>query len=149
MNSMALIHEKYRAVAATLSEGLRRELQEAIRLQRCEHDHDFSALATTIIEDLETLTEKYKSLLQSLYAAPTISETEVNAAIQVLLKQLPANYPPATFKSTTTGYWLEIDHTIIFRDASGEDAIKHTQNYVNAREGHPDLPIGVIYGIYD
>lgn len=42
-----------------------------------------------------------------------------------------------------------IDRTIIFQRASGEDAIKHTQNYVDARKRTPGLPVGVIYGIYD
>lgn len=81
--------------------------------------------------------------------APVMSEAEVNETIQSLLKQLPAGYPPAQFSKTATGYRLQIEHTTIFRDASGLDAIKHTKNYVEARDGHPDLPVGVIYGIYD
>jgi hypothetical protein len=77
------------------------------------------------------------------------SEVESIGTIQALLKQLPTSYPPTKFEETPTGYALSIDHTVIFRDASAEDALKHTRNYVEAREGHPDLPVGVIYGIYD
>jgi hypothetical protein len=136
-------------IAAIVKEDARRGVMEAARLERCEHDHDFDALLRSIIDDCAILAEKYKGLLQSLYAAPPMSEDEVNAAIHALLEQLPAGYPPATFQKTTTGYWLTIDRTIIFRDASGEDAIKHTTHYVEARKDSPTLPVGVIYGIYD
>ena len=78
-----------------------------------------------------------------------MNEAEVNATIEDLLKKLPAGYPPAQFSKQATGYRLMIEHTMIFQGASGEDAIKHTKNYVEARDGHPNLPVGVIYGIYD
>jgi hypothetical protein len=146
---MASITKKHREIAATISDDLRREALEATRLQRCEHDHDFSALVTDIIKDLEVMAARYKDLLQSLYAVPTISEEGVNAAIHGLLKELPADYPPATFRKDAEGYWLEIDRTIIFREATGEEAIQHTANYVEARKNSPTLPVGVIYGIYD
>jgi hypothetical protein len=73
----------------------------------------------------------------------------VEETVRNLLTQLPKSYPPYIFSRNERGYWLEIERTIIFRGASSADAIKHTKNYVEAREGHPDLPIGVIYGIYD
>ena len=78
-----------------------------------------------------------------------LSETEVKEAIHALLEQLPKSYPPFIFSRNEKGYWLEIERTIIFRGASGEDAIKHTTHYVQARKDSPSLPIGVIYGIYD
>lgn len=77
------------------------------------------------------------------------SEEEVNKTIKALLEQLPASYPPYIFSKSDRGYWLEIERTIIFRRASAEEAIKHTKNYVEARKASPNLPIGVIYGIYD
>jgi hypothetical protein len=143
------INKKHRELAATIDDDLRKEVREAVRLQRCEQDHDFNALVKSIIGDLEVMATKYKSLLESLYAAPTISDEEVNATIQALLKQLPAGYPPASFTKTAEGYMLQIDHTIIYREASGEEAIKHTTHYVEARKDSPTLPVGVIYGIYD
>ena len=76
-------------------------------------------------------------------------ESEVTETIHTLLKNLPAGYPPAKFSKTATGYMLRIGSTMIYQGVSDEDAIKHTKNYVEAREGHPNLPIGVIYGIYD
>jgi hypothetical protein len=78
-----------------------------------------------------------------------VAEREAVKTVHDLLKKLPAKYPPAQFEKTVSGYMLQIDRTIIFQKASAEDAIKHTTNYVEAREGHPDLPIGVIYGLYD
>ncbi len=70
--------------------------------------------------------------------------------IHTLLEKLPTGYPTANFDGDdVNGYTLEIGSTIIFRGASSEDAIKHTKNYVEARDGHPGLPVGVIYGIYD
>src|SRR5260221_3233231 len=62
--------ERGQVVAATIIEDLRRESLDAQRLERAEHDHDFSALVTTIIEDLETLVAKYKGLLQALDGGP-------------------------------------------------------------------------------
>jgi hypothetical protein len=88
--------------------------------------------------------ENFRSI-QSAWAA----EREAVKTVHGLLKKLPANYPPAQFEKTAYGYMLQIDRTIIFQKASAEDAVKHTTNYVEAREGHPDLPIGVIYGLYD
>lgn len=128
-------------------DALRREQMEAKRLERIEHDHDFTPLVRSIIDDLTSLADRFNTMLQEV--APPLSETEVTETVTVLLGDLPSHYPPATFTKTATGYWLDIDHTIIFRDASGEDAIKHTQNYVDARRDSPNLPIGVIYGIYD
>lgn len=73
----------------------------------------------------------------------------VGATIQDLLAKLPADYPQATFSYEPPSYKLMIGNTMIFQGASSSDAIKHTRNYVQEREGHPDLPVGVIYGIYD
>lgn len=78
-----------------------------------------------------------------------IREAEVTATINTLLEKLPEGYPPAQFSKGTTGYMLMIEHTIIFQGATAEEAIRHTTNYIEAREGHPNLPVGVIYGIYD
>lgn len=75
--------------------------------------------------------------------------TETTKTLEALLQKLPANYPPAQLTYSIDGYMLMIDHTIIYQNASPEEAVKHTTNYVQAREGHPDLPVGVIYGIYD
>lgn len=146
---MASITKKRREMAATIRDDLRREALEAVRLERIEHDQDFDAQVHSIIADLERLSEKYKNLLQSLYAAPVISEAEVNEAIHALLAQLPANYPPATFSKDDAGYQLQIDHTIIFQGADAEEAIQETTDYVQARKNSPTLPVGVIHGIYD
>lgn len=143
------ISKKHREIATTIFDDLRREALEATRLQHCEHDHDFNALVADIIQDVGVMAERYKTLLQSLYAVPPISEDEVHAAIHVLLEQLPAGYPPASFTKTAEGYMLHIDQTIIYRDATAEEAIKHTNQYVQARKNSPNLPVGVIYGLYD
>jgi len=74
---------------------------------------------------------------------------DITETIRILLEKLPEHYPRANFSRTTEGYQLGIASTIIFRAASASDAIKHTRNYVEARQKHPDLPVGVIYGIYD
>ena len=74
---------------------------------------------------------------------------EVKQAIQPLLQRLPKNYPAALIDRDVLGYSLKIGHTLIFKETTGRDAIKHTTNYVEAREKSPTLPIGVIYGIYD
>ena len=96
----------------------------------------------------ERQTEIYDMVLQR-QKSKNMGETEVHEAIAALLKRLPAGYPEGTFTKGTKGYQLEIDNTIIFRDAIPEDAITHTKNYVEARERIPGLPVGVIYGIYD
>ena len=57
-------------VAAIVKDDLRREALEGGRLQYCEHGHDFNSVIKSIIEDLEELAEKYKSLLQMLYPEP-------------------------------------------------------------------------------
>ena len=57
-------------IAAIIIEDLRRGPLEAQGLQRCEHEHDFHALVSDIIDDLEILAAKYRGLLQALYAAP-------------------------------------------------------------------------------
>jgi hypothetical protein len=77
------------------------------------------------------------------------AEREVVETINAILRRLPAGYPTGTLTKGPAGYQLTVDHTTIFRDASAEDAIKHTTNYIEAREKHPDLPVGVIYGLYD
>lgn len=73
----------------------------------------------------------------------------VEEAVRTLLEKLPKSYPPYIFSRNGKGYWLETERTIIFRGASSAEAIKHTKNYVEARKSHPNLPVGVIYGIYD
>lgn len=77
------------------------------------------------------------------------AQQQVDETLHTLLEQLPVEYPPATLSRDAKGYRLEIDRIIIFQGASGEDAIRHTKHYVEARAGHPDLPVGVIYGVYD
>jgi hypothetical protein len=57
-------------IAATIIEDMRRGYLEVQGLQRCEHDHDFDALVSDIIDDLEILAAKYRGLLQALYEAP-------------------------------------------------------------------------------
>ncbi len=57
-------------IAAIIIEDLRRGLLEAQGLQYCEHDHDFHALVSDIIDDLEILATKYRGLLQTLYEVP-------------------------------------------------------------------------------
>jgi hypothetical protein len=78
-----------------------------------------------------------------------VTVVEATPQLQDLLKRLPANYPPAKLTEVDGKFTLTIDSTAIFRDASSEDAIKHTTNYVEAREQNPNLPVGVIYGRYD
>lgn len=78
-----------------------------------------------------------------------IEPVEVENTIAALLKELPPNYPEAKFTKEPDGYQLMIGYTMIFRAASGSDAIKHLKNYVEVRKDSPTLPIGVIYGIYD
>jgi hypothetical protein len=146
---MTLVHGKHRKLAAMISNDLRKVSREAGMLQRCEHDYDFKVVANSIIADLTTLAAKYQAQLQELYANPPMSEAEVSAAVHALLDQLPAGYPPASFTVTPEGYQLVIDHTVVFREASDEDAIMGTKNYVEARKRNPDLPVGVVNGIYD
>jgi hypothetical protein len=102
------------------------------------------ALAISALEKQVKQQRIAEQLLAEKKKLPAESETEINA----LLEKLPANYPPARL-TKAAGYTLEIDHTIIFRDVTLEEAIKHTRNYVDARREHPNMPIGVIYGIYD
>lgn len=97
-----------------------------------------------LIREYERKNERAEEL-----AAKQKDEAEVNKTILALLRKLPAGYPEAMFRKGTMGYHLEIGRTIVFQGASPEDAIKHTTNYVEAREQHPDLPVGVIHGIYD
>ncbi|SRR6266487_63254 len=63
-------------VAATIIDDMRREALEVARLQRCDQDHDFKPLVTSIIEDLEVLAEKYKGLLQSLYPESEVEQPQ-------------------------------------------------------------------------
>ncbi len=147
---MAAMNKKHWTMANTMAEDLRQELREAVRLHHCEHDHDFNTQVSAIIEDLGTMAEKYKDMLQALYAEPTISDEQVSKTVHALLEQLPAGYYQlASFTKTVDGYMLQIDHTIIYRDATAEEAIKHTTHYVEERKKSPTLPIGVIYGVYD
>jgi hypothetical protein len=98
--------------------------------------------------DLAEWIEQHREEL-STEGKQAMSEDEVNKTVHALLEELPKSYPPFIFSRNANGYWLEIERTIIFRGASGEDAIKHTTHYVQARKNNPSLPIGVIYGIYD
>jgi len=142
---MALMHEKHRKLAAMISDDLKREAREVVLLERLEHDYDFSVLANSIIDDLERLAGKYKAMLQE----PVMDEQEVIETVQALLGQLPAGYPEGKLSKHTHGWILQIGSTLIFNGVSNETAIKETRDYIEARKRHPDLPVGVVHGLYD
>jgi hypothetical protein len=81
----------------------------------------------------------------------TMPSPDTEAAIQDLLAHLPEHYAPVRFEHVPQrGYLLQIDHTIIFQNASGIEALTRTRRYLAERERNGwDLPIGVIDGIYD
>lgn len=76
-------------------------------------------------------------------------ETEINA----LLTRLPAWYPPrkVEFKPEGyhPGYHLIIDYTVVYHGKNAEEALERTKRYVAERDRNPNLPVGVIDGIYD
>jgi hypothetical protein len=53
-------------IAAIIIDDLRKEALEAHRLERIDHDHDFTPMVRTIIDDLTTLAERFSTLMQDL-----------------------------------------------------------------------------------
>jgi hypothetical protein len=132
-------HENYGCVLDDPDSFESQDVNEAERyssaLNRLEAQVKQQRVASSLVKAKEELEDK--------------ANIGIGEVVTTLLKDLPVGYPPTTFSKNADGYMLEIDHTIIFQAASAEDAIKHTTNYVEAREKNPDLPTGVIYGIYD
>jgi hypothetical protein len=131
----------------------------------CDHENDVCALDYPDSWEAQEVqeAESYGYALRNLQALERqvrqqriaerlnrpMDPVEVENKIAALLKELPAHYPEPKFTKEERGYVLEIDRTLIFNGVSAEDAIKHTRHYVEARKESSDLPIGVIYGIYD
>jgi hypothetical protein len=55
-------------LAALIINALRKEVLEAQKLERADHDHDFNALVASIIDDLATMQERFSQLATALYA---------------------------------------------------------------------------------
>ena len=132
-------------------QGLSMNEMVAYYVARCatvmEEQHG-NALISDVFKDLQARNAPTTQKGSPRYV-PKITDEKAVETIQALLKELPAHYPAANFTKETAGYQLMIGHTMIFKGASSEDAVKHTENYIEARRGYPDLPIGVIYGLYD
>lgn len=134
--------------------GKLKDAQEHLKVQLMKLARTYPGLSTderfTQIEAHVTASLASFDQMLSEYSQKNVAaESEAVSTIHALLKQLPERYPPATFSKEADGYRLEIDCTIIFHGASIDDAVRHTENYVQARKNSPTLPIGVIYGIYD
>jgi hypothetical protein len=78
---------------------------------------------------------------------PTLQKME--AAIYDLLDQLPESYPHPDLTQDQRGYMLKIGHDIIYQAIDVREALERTRRYVKERDRFPDLPVGVIDGIYD
>ena len=73
----------------------------------------------------------------------------VEPAIQALLSKLPEHYPQGSLTHDERGYMLKIGLDVIFHSKPASEALERTRRYVAERERQPNLPIGVIDGLYD
>lgn len=82
-------------------------------------------------------------------AVPELAPERVSQAIIELLAKLPAGYISShelAYNPTTKTYHLVLlpTHTLLFKEASGNEAIERTSRYVAEREQTLGLPVGVI-----
>ncbi len=111
-------------------------------------------LIETIAAETVKIGEELSRQSKTITSVEEIPHEVVSQAINELLAKLPKGYISShelAYDVTASTYHLVLlpTHTLLFKEARGQEAIERTTRYVAERERQPGLPVGVIDGIYD